>query len=114
MPGRPSAPWEALSLVDQGDGHIVYVGAGGTGPDETVYRVQGVIGVVIPQNVRDVDALTQEGVEGAAVRVPARRVRGPVGAIGAHADQRGVPDAPQLLRCGQGDLLVAAPPGRCR
>ena len=52
---------------DEHHRHVVYVGAGGTGADEAAHPVQGVVGVVLRQNLVNGEARRLQAVFRASV-----------------------------------------------
>lgn len=42
---------EGESTFDQYDGHIIHIGACGTCDQQPIYRLQGVVGIIVGQNL---------------------------------------------------------------
>lgn len=66
-----------LSVLQQDDSHVIYIRAGGSSADQAIHLFQGVIGVVVRQDLVDGQAGLGQLALGLAVHDAAGGVGGP-------------------------------------
>ena len=83
-------PGAAFSASDQCHSNIVDIGAGGPCEDQPFHCLQGVVGIVVLQSVKNIPARCSQCGGGVAVHIAACGIGRAVGAVTAHREHTAV------------------------
>ena len=103
----PGVPGAAFSASDQCHGNIVDIGAGGPCEDQPFHCLQGVVGIVVLQSVKNIPARCSQCGGGAAVHIAACGIGRAVGAVTAHREHTAVFQPRKGRGSGKRKLLIS-------
>ena len=96
----------SASGIQQGNGNVIDIGAGGTGDNQTAGFLQCMIGIVVLEDSVDTDSLSLQRTGSLVIHITAGGIGGTVGTVGTNAEDSCTGDPVDALCRSQSQLLI--------